>query len=139
MLNATMLLGLGDASGTQAAIDGLLLRAPNPTSSDLTDFLKPFPAGAERNAAAQDLLARGVNAKAVSGALSWLEASEKFNFGTVWNVLSVASMGVSVYHGYKRNNSIGWALMWGLAAVVLPVVTPVVAVAQGFGKRKASS
>lgn len=54
----------------------------------------------------------------------------------VYGALSTASMAASAYHGYKRNQSIGWALWWGFAGAVFPVVTPVIAVAQGFGERK---
>jgi hypothetical protein len=52
-----------------------------------------------------------------------------------YGVLSTASMAASAYHGYKRNESVGWALAWGLAGAVFPIITPVIAVAQGFGKR----
>jgi hypothetical protein len=54
----------------------------------------------------------------------------------VWGVLGTISMAASVYHGYKRNDSLGWALVWGFFGAVAPVVTPVVGIAQGFGKRK---
>lgn len=51
--------------------------------------------------------------------------------------ISTASMAASAYHGYRRNQSVGWALAWGAAGALFPVITPVIAVAQGFGKRKA--
>jgi hypothetical protein len=50
--------------------------------------------------------------------------------------LSTASMALSAYHGYKRNDSVGWALVWGLLGGTFPVITPVIAVAQGFGQEK---
>jgi hypothetical protein len=53
---------------------------------------------------------------------------------TIWGVLSVASAGASAYHGYKRNESVGWALWWGICGAALPVITPAIAFAQGFGK-----
>jgi hypothetical protein len=40
------------------------------------------------------------------------------------------------YHGYKRTGSLLWALVYGLAGRVLPLVAVPVAVAQGFGKKK---
>lgn len=55
---------------------------------------------------------------------------------TLWGALSLASSAASTYHGYKRNQSIGWALVWGLLGGLFPVVTPTIAVAQGFGARK---
>lgn len=57
-------------------------------------------------------------------------------YGTVWAVLGTASMAASAYHGYKRNQSVGWALWWGFCGALFPVITPVIAAAQGFGKRK---
>lgn len=52
----------------------------------------------------------------------------------VWGVASTASLALSTYHGYKRNNSLGWALWWGLCGALFPVVTPAIALAQGFAK-----
>jgi hypothetical protein len=54
-----------------------------------------------------------------------------------WGVVDAASIGVSAYHGYKRNNgSVGWALGWGLLGGLFPIITPAIAFAQGIGKRK---
>jgi hypothetical protein len=47
-----------------------------------------------------------------------------------------ASMAASAFHGYRRNESVGWALWWGFCGALAPVLTPVIAVAQGFGKPK---
>lgn len=54
----------------------------------------------------------------------------------VWSAVSTASMAASAYHGYKRNDSVGWAIWWGLMGAMFPVITPAIGVAQGFGKRK---
>jgi hypothetical protein len=132
-------LSLGEVSADlQAAINALLLKSPTPTSSDVASFLKPFAVGEPRNVAAQALLSRGVAPTAVSGALSWLEASEKFNPSMIWGILATVSMATSAFHGYRRNQSIGWALAWGVMGLLLPVITPTIAVAQGFGQRKAA-
>ena len=56
-----------------------------------------------------------------------------------YGLIGTASMAASAYHGYKRNDSIGWALVWGLAGSVFPIITPVIAVAQGFGEKAKSS
>jgi hypothetical protein len=53
-----------------------------------------------------------------------------------WGLVSTVSAGASLYHGYRRNNSLGWGLLWGLMGSMFPVVTPVVAMAQGYGKPK---
>jgi len=54
---------------------------------------------------------------------------------TFWTLAGVASVGVSAYHGYKRNHgSIGWAIGWGLLGGIFPIITPAIAAAQGIGK-----
>lgn len=55
-----------------------------------------------------------------------------------WWVLSSLSMAASAYHGYKRNagdNPLAWALVWGLLGAAFPVITPAIALAEGFGER----
>jgi hypothetical protein len=66
-----------------------------------------------------------------------LGADGTFSVGkaALWTANTAAFMAL-VYHGYKRNDSVGWALMWGLlGGLVWPITVPV-ALAQGFGKRK---
>jgi len=53
-----------------------------------------------------------------------------------WTLASVAGMGTGAYHGYKRNDSVGWAIGWAVVGGIFPVVTIPVSIAQGFGKRK---
>lgn len=54
----------------------------------------------------------------------------------IWGVISTAATGAAAYHGYKRNNSIGWAIGWGFLGALFPVITIPVAIAQGFGEPK---
>jgi len=56
----------------------------------------------------------------------------KITYGT----LVTASGALSLYHGYRRNNSLGWGLGWFALGTLFPVITPTVAFAQGFAKRK---
>lgn len=59
--------------------------------------------------------------------------------GAVSSALSLVPLaiaGAAAYHGYKRTNSVGWAVGWFLLARLSPVITGAVAIAQGFGKRK---
>lgn len=128
------LMGLGDLI---AEVDGFLLRAPKPSSSQLAEFLKLY-AGEARNEAARALIAKGASPAAVSSALTWLDTSSRLNWSAVWGVLSTASAAASAFHGYRRNQSIGWAVIWGIMGGVFPIFTPVVALAQGYGRRKAS-
>ncbi len=125
-------MGLG---GLSEEVDGLLLRSPNPSSSQVAEFLKLYT-GEGRNAAARALIAKGVDQKAVANALVWLDASSKINWSAIWGVASIASAAAAAFHGYRRNQSIGWAIWWSLMGGVFPIFTPAVALAQGFGKRK---
>ncbi len=59
--------------------------------------------------------------------------------GLLWAAASAAGTGASAYHGYKRNESVGWGIWWAICGAVLPVVTVPIALAQGFGKRKNAS
>lgn len=56
----------------------------------------------------------------------------------VWGVASTVSSALCAYHGYKRNESVGWAIGWALLGGMFPVIAPVVAVAQGFGEKAKS-
>lgn len=120
-------------------IDAFLTAHPSPSSTDIADYLKAFDPDT-RAAQAQALIARGVDSRAVANALTWLDTSNRFRgaWPTIAGVLSLTSAAASGYHGYKRNESLGWALWWFLMGSIFPVVTPVIALAQGFGKKKAA-
>jgi hypothetical protein len=51
-------------------------------------------------------------------------------------VIGMAGAAAGAYHGYKRNNSVGWAIGWALLGGVFPIITVPVSLAQGFGKKK---
>ena len=51
-----------------------------------------------------------------------------------WRVTSMAAGAALAYHGYKRNSSVGWALVWGLAGGIVWPAGLAIAFAQGFGK-----
>lgn len=44
--------------------------------------------------------------------------------------LGVAAVGYAAYHGYRRNRTVGWAVGWGVAAALFPVITTAIALAQ---------
>ena len=56
------------------------------------------------------------------------------NLGVAVLLISTVSAGASAYHGYKRNKSVGWALIWGGFGGSFPIIVPAIALAQGFGK-----
>jgi len=62
------------------------------------------------------------------------QAAGSSTFLKVWSYLALPSALACAYHGYKRNDSVGWALWWGLVGGM--PITPIIALAQGFGKRK---
>jgi len=132
------LLGLGEASDQlDREIDGFLLRAPKPTSSEVSSFLQLY-SGEDRSRAARRLIERGVSPTAVSNALSWLDTSSKFRISAnTWNgILTLASAAASAYHGYRRNQSIPWAAVWFAFGTIFPIFTSVIALAQGYAKPK---
>ncbi len=48
--------------------------------------------------------------------------------------LSLAGTALGAYHGYRRSDSIGGAIGWGLLGSLFPLIVIPVAFAQGFGK-----
>jgi hypothetical protein len=50
--------------------------------------------------------------------------------------LHVAGTAAGAYHGYKRTESVGWAVGWALLGGFVPYIVIPVAFAQGFGKKK---
>lgn len=136
-MSALTLLGFGQPSAKLAAeIDGLLLAAPKPSSTDVANFLK-FYSAADRNTIAQALIARGVSPSTIASALTWINAEGKWNAALIKNVLTVVAAGAAAFHGYRRNRgSIGWSVAWFATALVFPVISTAVAFAQGFGRAK---
>lgn len=57
-------------------------------------------------------------------------------YGVIWGVLGTVSTAVSAFHGYRRHGSVGGALGWGLLGGLFPVLTPTIALAQGFARPK---
>lgn len=51
--------------------------------------------------------------------------------------VKTASAIALTYHGYRRTGSIVWALLYGLAGRVVPIAAVPIALAQGYGQRKA--
>jgi hypothetical protein len=55
----------------------------------------------------------------------------------VYGGILIVSSGASAFHGYRRGRgSVGGAIGWGLLGALFPIITPAVALAQGFGKPK---
>jgi hypothetical protein len=130
-------LGLADDASVTDPVTAFLLAHPNPSSTDVANFLKAQPE-TDRTMLAQQLIAQNVPSATVSAALNWLDTTARWKaaMSTIGGVLAIASAAASGYHGYRRNNSLVWAGVWFGAGMLFPIFTPVVALAQGFGKRK---
>jgi hypothetical protein len=116
------MLGQFDQSWGQFNQDWGTPQRPVPAQPDVPLSMRPSP-----NVPLNPPVPSGVGTAAATGAL----------IGTgVMGLLVLGSIGASAYHGYKRNNSTGWAVWWGLMGSLFPVITPAVAIAQGFGKRE---
>jgi hypothetical protein len=48
--------------------------------------------------------------------------------------LGMAAAAACAYHGFKRNNSAGWAIAWSAFGSAIPFLAIPIALAQGFGK-----
>lgn len=59
--------------------------------------------------------------------------------GTAFLVAGTAASGALAYHGYRRNNSVGWAVAWFFLGGLFWPVGLGVAMAQGFGKPRVKS
>lgn len=72
----------------------------------------------------------------VSGGLGSVEGETALVSGGLDSllVLNVAGAGLGAYHGYKRSGSAGWALVWGAAGFLAPIITVGVGAIQGFAK-----
>ena len=68
-----------------------------------------------------------------------LLAESNQGWGHFWVLIKTASSAASAFHGYRRNGTLGWAAAWGIIGYVVPVITPAVAIAQGFAKPKGGS
>jgi len=62
------------------------------------------------------------------------EASFFGPYSTVAYVGSMAGAITGAYHGYKRNDSIGWGVGWALLGGAFWPITIPISIAQGFGQ-----
>ncbi len=60
----------------------------------------------------------------------------KRTLAIAYGLASIAGTGIGAYHGYKRNDSVGWAIGWAMLGGLFPVIVIPVAYAQGIGERK---
>lgn len=63
------------------------------------------------------------------------EATPSTAAPALWGVLTIAGTAMGAFHGYRRNNSIGWAIGWAVLGGLFPVIAIPIMLAQGFGKK----
>lgn len=73
---------------------------------------------------------------AADGASTGQLATNGMPWETLASSIAVAGTALGAYHGYKRTESLGWAVGWALLGGLFPFITVPVALAQGFGKRE---
>lgn len=55
---------------------------------------------------------------------------------TVYAAASLIGATSGAYHGYKRNQSVGWAIGWFVFGGLLPFLSVPIMFAEGFAERK---
>jgi len=69
-----------------------------------------------------------------TGGVGGLGAVDASPWQIAYGVASLAGTGLGAYHGYKRNDSVGWAIGWALLGGLFPIIVLPVAFAQGFAE-----
>lgn len=130
------LFGLGDPSAVELQHAAEALAKSGPLSAlSVKAFLLLLPKKTWGDAAVA-LINQGVSAAIVYEGNRLAQEATKIPWKTIAGVATVTSAAISGFHGYRRNQSVGWAVWWFTMGMILPVVTPVIATAQGLGKRK---
>ena len=130
------LQGLG-ASDADLEAMAQQIAAGSASSDDIAELMRVMNKNEKATFSAK-LIAAGVDPSTVAS------ATHKVQFDGIvgrpvskfWAIAGTVSMAASAYHGYKRNNSVGWALGWGLLGALFPIITPTIGIAQGFAKPK---
>lgn len=130
---ATRILGLA-AEEQHAAIDAWL-NAARRTGAEVGSFSRALQTGsADLADYAMNIYATLVQDPsygATQSALSQLSPTVRWTLV----VIGLTAGAISAYHGYKRNNSLGWGVWWYLMGTWFPFITLPVAFAQGYGRR----
>lgn len=122
------------SESARALVEGLLAKNPQPSQGDLVAFLKLL-SSEERDVALRLLIELGVSPVAVTSARAAIGAAQRSQWKTYATLVAAGAAG---FHGYRRNESLFWGLSWFALGSLFPIVTSVVALAQGFGQpRKA--
>ena len=133
----TTVMGLGslgdDAEIATAAQAFVAQHGLSPSIDLVKGFLSQYDKP-DQQVAGNAFIDLGVPAAIVDPALGGGPPVPANTWKYVIAAVSTISGGTAAYHGYKRNQSVGWAVLWFICGAALPVVTQAVAIAQGYGK-----
>lgn len=129
------LFGLGDPTPVEADQIAALLATGSPTPEVIRDFLLMLPTKQWTDTATV-LMLKGVSPLVVSEGLRLARAQGRPSWKMIAPILTLASASVSAYHGVRRNKSVGWGIWWFVMGATFPLITPTIALAQGFGRSK---
>lgn len=133
------LFGLGAALGAPSTAEiahaaETLLSVVRPlTPEAVRDYLLVIPSEQWKDAGFA-LVERGATPAVVAAGLQLAQKKKRIPWSVIGGVVTLASAATSAYHGARRNQSVGWAIWWFTMGLLFPVITPTVAVAQGFGR-----
>ncbi len=57
------------------------------------------------------------------------------DWAAIYRLMGMAGAGACAYHGWKRNGTYGWTILWSMFGATLPPVALLVAFLQGFGQK----
>lgn len=132
--------GLGLApSESKALSTQLAQRVETLSPIDLADILDRL-SRSDREQLVVDLMSAGVPAEKVNAALREVDMRRHLRlrraFRVGFSLVGFASGAAGAYHGYKRNQSVPWAVVWFLGSALFPVVSVPIMLSQGFAKAR---
>jgi hypothetical protein len=103
---------------------------------DFRDAFAKLDSRDDRKTLADRLVALGADPDTVAKALVDAPIAGWRIDPTVIGLTAFSTLGTALgaFHGYRRNQSIGWAVTWGILGGLVPPITLAFALAQGFGK-----
>lgn len=105
-----------------------------PTAQTSSIFVEPLPNPYREQMTPRHVgLANVPSSEAAQAAVDRITGSPWF---WVFRLASAVGAFSGAYHGYKRNNSVGWAIGWFFFGGALPMLSIPISLAQGFGKAK---
>jgi hypothetical protein len=117
----------------------LAKRASELSASELADLFDRL-SSSDRDQLMADLIVAGFDPEAVNAAFREMglrrHLRRRRTVRALLGLVGAAAGAAGAYHGYKRNQSVPWAIAWFAGSAVFPVLAVPIMVAQGFAKQK---